>query len=160
MIAGLSQPDSKGCRNWTGCRDPRGYGRLCIRGLPRLAHRAMWTLTNGKIPDGLCVLHRCDNPACCNIEHLFLGTRADNNADKMTKGRGRWATGDRHWSKLHPGKIVRGERNGGHILTQEQVDAIRAEYQGDRSRVAAIAQRLGMNHKHISRICRGVSWKA
>jgi len=53
-----------------------------------LAHRAAWILSYGEIPDGLFVLHKCDNPKCCNPKHLFLGTQSDNAKDMWTKGRG------------------------------------------------------------------------
>jgi hypothetical protein len=55
----------------------------------RMAHRLAWMLVHGDIPDGLMVLHRCDNPPCCNVDHLFLGTRADNMHDMSVKGRAR-----------------------------------------------------------------------
>jgi HNH endonuclease len=74
------------CIEWTKFR-LRGYGLQKFRGKTRLAHRVAWMLANGEIPDGLCVLHRCDNPPCVNVDHLFLGTHADNVADKMAKGR-------------------------------------------------------------------------
>ncbi|MGH7024521.1 MAG: HNH endonuclease signature motif containing protein [Caulobacteraceae bacterium] len=53
----------------------------------RYAHRLAWELANGPIPDGLLILHKCDNPVCCNPDHLFLGTAADNHADCAAKGR-------------------------------------------------------------------------
>jgi hypothetical protein len=75
------------CVEWTKFRLERGYGLQKFHGKTRLAHRVAWMLAHGEIPDGLCVLHRCDNPPCINIDHLFLGTHADNVADKMAKGR-------------------------------------------------------------------------
>lgn len=75
------------CWPWTASRR-RGYGRYGIAKGPTLsAHRVAYALTKGAIPDGLCVLHKCDNPPCCNPDHLILGTIADNNADRKRKGR-------------------------------------------------------------------------
>lgn len=75
------------CWTWQGSRDRKGYGRVSVNQRPVLAHRFSWTLSHGPIPDGLCVLHKCDNPPCVNPEHLFLGTIADNNRDMVAKGR-------------------------------------------------------------------------
>jgi len=71
------------------CRDREGYSQM-------EAHRVAWMLKNGKIPDGIDVLHKCDNRSCVNCEHLFLGTAKDNDRDAVAKGRkkhvnGRWA---------------------------------------------------------------------
>jgi len=82
------------CDEWDGPRDRDGYGRLS-RG--RRAHRVAWEEANGPIPDGMCVLHRCDNPPCRRLDHLFLGTVADNNRDKALKGRA-WRAGDEHYN--------------------------------------------------------------
>jgi hypothetical protein len=76
-----------GCLEFQGCLAPNGYGQIWAFGRVMGAHRAMWTLILGPVPDGLLVLHRCDNRKCCNVEHLFLGTAADNTADMLAKGR-------------------------------------------------------------------------
>ena len=60
---------------------------MTFRGKQTGTHRVSWILTFGEIPDGLFVLHRCDNPPCLNPQHLFLGTHLENIADKISKGR-------------------------------------------------------------------------
>ena len=77
----------EGCIEWEGGRTPEGYGRKKIGTKYVLTHRQAWEKLHGPIPVGMCVLHRCDNPPCRNVEHLFLGTRGDNNRDRHQKGR-------------------------------------------------------------------------
>lgn len=72
---------------WIGARIQTGYGHISRDGRPMEAHRASWSLENGPIPNGLSVLHRCDNPPCVNPRHLFLGSILDNNRDTIQKGR-------------------------------------------------------------------------
>ena len=77
------------CIIWTGATQNGGYG---VKKIPKTrrnvrVHRAAWEDIHGPIPDGMFVLHKCDNPACYNVDHLFLGTQADNIADMIEKGR-------------------------------------------------------------------------
>jgi hypothetical protein len=75
------------CWEWKRGKKGGGYGNARWKGHDAYAHRVVWELTNGLIPDGLLVLHACDNPPCCNPSHLFLGTAKDNILDAMRKGR-------------------------------------------------------------------------
>lgn len=76
-----------GCWIWMRAVDSGGYGSIMVDRKGWSAHRYIWTLAFGPIPKGLHVLHRCDVPSCINPEHLWLGTRADNQRDASAKGR-------------------------------------------------------------------------
>jgi hypothetical protein len=85
-----------GCVEWTAVRTEQGYGQIGRDGEVVHAHRVAYELKHGPIPKGLHVRHRCDNPPCCNDEHLVLGTPADNAADRESRGRGNQPKGERH----------------------------------------------------------------
>lgn len=106
------------CWEWSAGRVSAGYGAVWDNsiGRHRHAHRLAWEIVNGPIPDGQWVLHRCDNPPCCNPSHLFLGTQADNDADRTAKGRG--IHGVSHpYAKLTPDSVreIRSRIAGGEI---------------------------------------------
>ena len=131
------------CWVWIAGKFRHGYGAIAIAGRLRKAHRFSWELHFGPIPDGLCVLHRCDNPSCVNPDHLFLGTDADNMADRDQKGR--QAKGQRHLAKL----------------TEDQVREIRRRYQRDSaiSGSTALAREFGTSHQTILRVVKNHCWK-
>ena len=134
------------CWEWQGAITTFGYGYLGIaRRQPAVrTHRVSYELNIGPIPDGMCVLHKCDNPPCVNPAHLFLGTRADNNADKMAKGR--------DYDK-------QGEHNPRAKLTLQDVEAIKKLRRCGMTQ-QAIADLFGVCQVNISSICLGKNWKS
>ena len=142
----VSAADS--CWPYTGPVDSSGYGRFSWRPGGSLAHRFAYQLFVGPIPPGLHVLHHCDNPPCCRPDHLFLGTQADNNADRDVKGR--------HRSLFTIG--ARGQDHPRAKLTQQQVDEIRRIFAAGGISKAELGRRYGMNRTTIYDIVTGKNW--
>ena len=124
------------CLEWQAALDHHGYGRLSSRlgrvGSWESAHRVAWELAHGPIPEGLKVLHKCDNPPCVTDEHLFLGTMKDNTRDMMAKGRQSAPPhfcGEEHWSRRRPDRIVRGDAHWSHLHPERMA---RGEHSGSR----------------------------
>lgn len=133
------------CWEWTASFNGHGYGQFAINRLPRGAHRVAWMLTVDD-PGDLFVLHRCDNPACCNPAHLFLGTQADNIADMDAKGRGR---------RTGPAP----ERASTRKLDPADVIEIRRLYDDGGTLQRELADRFGVTQNLISMIVRRQIWK-
>lgn len=102
---------TRGCWYWeaaTVSKDPQvAYGVFWYQRRNHRAHRMSWTLTNGEIPEGMHVLHKCDNPRCVKPDHLFIGNRSDNMQDSANKGRNgmqRYPEKS-HWTKLTTVKV-------------------------------------------------------
>lgn len=156
------------CWPWIGCRDPAGYGRMRdgtlfpggrgrVAGATRIGYRLLF----GPIPDGHGILHHCDNPPCMNPRHWFTGTAADNNADMTAKRRnGGWKTaGDRHGSRLHPERILRGEDQPTSKLSAGQVVEIRSRYAAGGVSQYALAAEFGITQSAVSHIVSRRSWQ-
>ena len=143
------------CWNWLGYLDKDGYGQFSItRQTPikiygkytaKKAHRLGWELIYGPIPKKILVCHSCDNPPCCNPEHLFLGTQLENMQDAVKKGRlkGNTAGVRNHWAKL----------------TEEDVLEIRRLYQSGNYSCSQLEQLFNMSSASICRIYNYKTWK-
>lgn len=125
------------CWEWQGCRLPTGYGKIGRNGVTYVTHRVVWELTNGSIHEGMVVCHRCDNPPCCNPNHLFLGTKGDNTADMISKGR-----------------LAVSFQLGHTKLSPEDLAAIRADKRTSRE----IAKAYDIHPGHVWRIRAGKRW--
>lgn len=154
----VQKQDGDGCWLWTASKRFKGYGAFVwvnaagdiVQGR---AHRFSWEIHNGPIPEGLCVLHHCDTPACVRPDHLWLGTKADNNRDMQAKGRrvraethgpGNYRRGVQHWkAKLNPGKVRE----------------IRALVASGRSQ-ASVAREFGVRSGAVCCIVNGKRWKS
>ena len=143
------------CWLWTGACSSFGHGHIKIAGKLVGTHRVSWLIHKGDIPNGLCVLHKCDVPACTRPSHLFLGTKADNIRDMEAKGRRIPISGERHRVRLHP-ELVRGESNGRARLNAAQVIEIRAK--SDKTTIAEIAREYGMSEGAIRHIVKRRHW--
>lgn len=137
-IARRTRRTPTGCLEWTSYIASHGYPMLNIDGSMRRASRVLWAAAHGAIPDGLLVMHTCDNPACVEIAHLKLGTHKDNTQDMLAKGRG-----------------AKGERAGAAKLTQAAVADIRTSG----SSTAELSAKYSISKSQIRRVKNGDYWR-
>jgi hypothetical protein len=143
------------CWNWTANKNNKGYGLIRAGGTKAkmLAHRASYMLAHGDLPDDKCVLHKCDNPACVNPEHLFLGSKKDNYNDMVSKGRRVIVVNP---TNRPPHKI--GSSHGNSLLTEQQVKEIRNKVKSGIDR-ATVAAEYGIKKATLQHIVTLRSWK-
>lgn len=137
------------CHPWTASINGAGYGQISTggrAGRPDGAHRVAWMLANGPIPDGMLVLHRCDNKLCVNADHLFIGTQKENLDDMDSKGR-------RVVARNH------GEASGVARVSNGDVLEIRRAYDAGEATQVQLAERYRVGQSTISSIVLRRTWK-
>lgn len=133
----VEQRDPSSCWTWTGASNESGYGRFFLGRQEYRAHRVAFAIgKNTGLPGLVMVCHRCDNPACVNPSHLFIGLAADNNADKASKGRS---------------AVPRAMMNGNGKLSDDDVRLVLTSNQTG----ASLARQLGVSTALISMIRTG-----
>ncbi len=134
-------PES-GCHIWLGAAFKGWHGRIKWKYKTYQAHRLIWELKHGPIPEGMFICHKCDVPLCVNINHLFMGTPADNMQDMIRKGRKVTHKGEKHqWAKITP-EIVREIR----VMLADKVPQ------------SMIAKEFGISQSNVSMISSGERW--
>ena len=134
----IPEPNS-GCWLWLGELHGTGYGKIVSNGKALMAHRESYSLHNGRIDDGVFVLHKCDIPSCVNPDHLFTGTHLENMEDMRVKGRS-----------------VRGEKNRNARICADNVISIRSMRL--HMSAADIAEKFNLSVKHVRKIINGDRW--
>lgn len=140
---------------WTACKTETGYGLFLIWREAWRAHRVAWMLANRKhIPEGMHILHRCDNPACVNIDHLWLGTHAENMADMAKKGRTRNLPG-----RLASAKLDRkGSKNNFAKIDEATVLMIRSEREKKGSTFTELSEQFSISRSLACQIVNRQIW--
>ena len=141
--------DHNGCLIWYSKGDKDGYGTTTLseNGIRKTwkVHRLIWSLTKGEIPKGMLICHKCDNPRCFNLDHLFLGTHSDNSMDREKKQR----SGNNYEN---------GSKNPQSKLTEQDVLLIRELYSTGNSALE-ISKKFNIHPNHVTRLNSKGRWK-
>lgn len=132
--------EETGCLEWTGAKNLQGYGKICRQRRFFGTHRVAFEAANGPIPADMVVMHRCDNPACCNPAHLMLGTPRMNSDDMVAKGRSN--TGGKHWASR--------------LSAADVAEIVARVAKGETQR--AVAKAFGVSFQHVNDIVHGKKW--
>jgi len=151
-----TKPAANGCIEWVGARMQSGYGVFYLK-RSTVAHRVAWTIANGAIPEGMYVLHKCDNPPCVNIDHLFIGTLADNNHDKIAKGRAVYVRGESHGMYKNRDAAAKGVDAPAAKLNPDKVCEI-IGFLNDGVSQGKLAKKYGVCRKSIANIKNAKTW--
>ena len=147
--ANIKRGNAAECWPWKAGGNGNGYGRFALLGTLQYAHRQAFIEAGGKIPHGMIVRHKCDNPVCCNPSHLEIGTMADNSQDAVRRGR------------FANRRTPRGEGHGMATITADEVRELRSEFSiSRRGDVQKAAEKIGLSHSQTRRILEGSSWKS
>jgi hypothetical protein len=156
------------CWFWIAGGTKAGYGTFSYGGRQIGAHCVSYILANGPIPDGLFVLHRCDNPACVNPDHLYVGTSKENTHDMMAKGRDQFTyrvqpervpRGDDHYTRRNPELARHGEQLGHSKLTDELVREMRRKYAEGGATQYALAAEFNVSVATVNRVVKRRLWQ-
>lgn len=140
---------SSDCWIWTGSIAGNGYGAIRCNGKQKGAHRVAWMLAHGDIPSGMVVRHSCDNPLCVRVDHLSLGSVAENSHDMVSRGRA---------PRVGPKSPARGERNAAAVLNEANVRTIRQEHAAGKA-TKVLAQQFNVTDATIRHIVTRLTWK-
>jgi len=146
---------NRDCWEWAGGRIPTGYGIFCSIKGHVVAHRYAWELSSGeKVPDGLLVLHSCDNPPCCNPDHLSLGDHVENMRQKVERGR----TSNKRFRKGDKKNFEKGENNIlAKITDNEALFIYKASNDGVLT-ISELARKFKISKGLVGRIKNGKKW--
>lgn len=135
-----------GCHNFTGRLDSYGYAQIKDKGKAILVHRWAWSQINGPVPDGLGILHKCDNRSCINPDHLYAGDQKQNMADMFARGR----QGVKPSGRDHKRPMAK--------LTESQVIAVKVHLAARRPQSVA-ARRFNVSPQLINDIAMNRTWQ-